>query len=128
MKRIQRYLLGFFGGLFIAFLLFFSMIFQLDYSLSLATYVTAFVSLPFVVAMTFCRRLQCLVLLAMPQFFSKRGRSAMIAYVFLITFTGPIQNMAKNTEILSASMSCGQVGEFHILFQPFKLIQFCSLN
>lgn len=102
-------LLGFFGGLFLSFLLFFSLLFQLDYELTHATHVTAFVAVPLTFSLTFFRRIQCLVLLALPQLISKRGRSAMIAFAFLLTFTGPVANMAKNIEILSASMSCGQV-------------------
>ncbi|EFN71290.1 DC-STAMP domain-containing protein 2 [Camponotus floridanus] len=54
------------------------------------------------------KRLKCIVFLLLPQFFSKRGRQALIAYAFILTITGPGKNTLHNTSILSESLVCGQ--------------------
>lgn len=54
---------------------------------------------------------RCLFLLALPQFFSKRGRTMLIAYVFVITLSGPVANTTRNTEVVMQSLSCDQVSE-----------------
>lgn len=45
----------------------------------------------------------------MPQFFSKRGRQALLAYAFILALTGPAKNTLNNMSILSESLACGQV-------------------
>ncbi|ENN78198.1 hypothetical protein YQE_05350, partial [Dendroctonus ponderosae] len=50
----------------------------------------------------------CIVLLTLPQFFSKRGRQALLAYAFVLALTGPAQNTLNNLGILSESLACGQ--------------------
>lgn len=54
----------------------------------------------------FCFR--CIVFLTLPQFFSKRGRQALLAYAFILAITGPAKNTLNNMGILSESMACGQ--------------------
>lgn len=49
------------------------------------------------------------VFLLLPQFFSKNGRQAIIAYAFILVLTGPAKNTLRNTEILSESVACEQV-------------------
>ncbi|KAK0162528.1 hypothetical protein PV327_006301 [Microctonus hyperodae] len=65
---------------------------------------------------SWCRRMiillktngTCIVFLLLPQFFSKRGRQALMAYAFILTFTGPTKNTLHNIEVLSESLTCGQ--------------------
>ena len=45
----------------------------------------------------------------MPQFFSKRGRQAVMAYAFILALTGPAKNTLHNIGALSESLSCGGV-------------------
>ncbi|EGI58274.1 DC-STAMP domain-containing protein 2 [Acromyrmex echinatior] len=54
------------------------------------------------------KRLKCIVFLLLPQFFSKRGRQALIAYAFILTLTGPAKNVLHNISVLSESLACGQ--------------------
>ncbi|CAL1680219.1 unnamed protein product [Lasius platythorax] len=54
------------------------------------------------------KRLRCIIFLLLPQFFSKRGRQALMAYAFILTLTGPGKNTLHNTSILSESLVCGQ--------------------
>lgn len=51
---------------------------------------------------------RCLVLLAVPQFCSKRGRHMLVAYVFVICVTGPVANTTRNTELMVQSLACDQ--------------------
>ncbi|XP_031343488.1 uncharacterized protein LOC116171003 isoform X2 [Photinus pyralis] len=50
----------------------------------------------------------CVVFLLLPQFFSKRGRQALMAYAFILAITGPAKNTLQNMGILSQSLACGQ--------------------
>jgi len=52
---------------------------------------------------------RCIVFLLLPQFFSKRGRQALMAYAFILTLTGPAKNILNNISVLSESLACGQV-------------------
>lgn len=108
-QYIKRTALGFFGGVFLSYLIFFAMIMQLNYSLRVATWLGSIIAIVLTLGLAFSECIQCITLLTLPQLFSKRGRSMLIAYVFLITLSGPVANTAKNTEILSGSLSCGQV-------------------
>lgn len=45
----------------------------------------------------------------LPQFISKNGRQALIAYAFILVLTGPAKNALRNTEIMSESVACEQV-------------------
>ncbi|KAJ8970326.1 hypothetical protein NQ317_019606, partial [Molorchus minor] len=50
----------------------------------------------------------CIVLLTLPQFFSQRGRQALLAYAFILAISGPAKNTLNNMGILSESLACGQ--------------------
>lgn len=52
---------------------------------------------------------RCVVLLLLPQICSKQGRSTLVTYIFLITFSGPAANIIENIGVLTASLSCGEV-------------------
>ncbi|XP_017788736.1 PREDICTED: trichohyalin-like [Habropoda laboriosa] len=54
------------------------------------------------------RKLRCVVFLLLPQFFSKRGRQALMAYAFILAITGPVKNTLHNTAVLSESLTCAQ--------------------
>lgn len=105
---IKRTLFGFIGGLFLSYILFFIMITQMNYSLIRATWIASILSVILTLGLAFSEQVQCITLLALPQFFSKRGRSLLMAYIFVITLSGPMTNATRNIEVLSASLSCGQ--------------------
>ncbi|KAH9369071.1 hypothetical protein HPB48_002585 [Haemaphysalis longicornis] len=56
----------------------------------------------------FSGTVRCLVLLTLPQMFSREGRLALMAYVYFLVLTGPAENFAANVEVLSRGLSCGQ--------------------
>ena len=51
---------------------------------------------------------RCVTMLLVPQFLSKRGRAALIGYIFLLTLTGPTANTMVNVEVLGETLSCTQ--------------------
>jgi len=81
---------------------------QLKFSLIKSTWLCSFLGLGFTLGLAFSERVRCLVLLILPQFFSKRGRSALIGYAFMLALFGPAANTTKNIQVLTGSMTCGQ--------------------
>ncbi|EDS42666.1 conserved hypothetical protein [Culex quinquefasciatus] len=51
---------------------------------------------------------QCITLLMVPQMLSKRGRIALIAYVFVLALSGPARNTVENIGLMSESLICSQ--------------------
>lgn len=133
-RKIANYLcntlFGFIGGLFLTYILFMFLVFQLHLSLSKATWIASLLGIILTLGLSFSMQLRCLVLLILPQFFSKKGRVAIIGYAFVMAFSGPAANTVKNTEVLSSSLSCGQEqlsdamkGVVEIMKQPFMAIK-----
>lgn len=67
---------------------------------------------------------RCIVFLLLPQFFSKRGRQALLAYAFILAITGPAKNTLNNMGILSESLACGQVSKSWKVIQTTVLSYF----
>lgn len=51
---------------------------------------------------------RCFFFLLLPQVFSSRGRTAVMAYIFILTLTGPALNIVKNMDVLTGCLACGQ--------------------
>uniref|UniRef100_A0A182RC35 DC_STAMP domain-containing protein n=1 Tax=Anopheles funestus TaxID=62324 RepID=A0A182RC35_ANOFN len=60
------------------------------------------------VLLTRSKGVRCVSMLLVPQFLSKRGRAALIGYIFLLTVTGPTANTMHNVEVLGETLSCTQ--------------------
>ncbi|XP_050305805.1 uncharacterized protein LOC126742959 isoform X2 [Anthonomus grandis grandis] len=101
-------ILGFFGGVFLTYFCYILFIFQLNVKLTSATWICSFLGCILTVGLAFSSKVRCVVLLTLPQFFSKRGRQAFLAYAFVLALTGPAQNTLNNLGILSESLACGQ--------------------
>ncbi|XP_030764756.1 uncharacterized protein LOC115888990 isoform X2 [Sitophilus oryzae] len=99
---------GFLGGVLLTYLLYFFFIFQLNVKLTSATVICSLLGCILTVGLAFSSNVRCIVLLTLPQFFSKRGRQALLAYAFVLALTGPAQNTLNNMGILSESLACGQ--------------------
>lgn len=65
---------------------------------------------------------RCVVFLILPEFFSKRGRQALLAYAFVLALSGPAKNTLNNLGILSESLACGQVSFFFLSLSFIILI------
>lgn len=132
-KIAKKRLIGFTFGAFLSYLCFFVMITQMDISLNRATFFSSIISLFLCFGLAYSKKVQyvqrcglkiiqnsyvnlmhwhnfrCVVLLLLPQLCSKQGRSTLVAYIFLITFSGPAANIIENIGVLTASLSCGEV-------------------
>ncbi|XP_046414178.1 DC-STAMP domain-containing protein 2-like [Neodiprion virginianus] len=105
---VLKSVLGFLGGIFLTYMFFMFFIFQLNFTLSSATLFSSFLGIILTIGLAFSNRVRCVVFLLLPQFFSKRGRQALMAYAFILALTGPAKNTLNNMGVLSESLACGQ--------------------
>lgn len=82
-------------------------VFKVTFELSVG--IAFSVQLLFTGLIIFHKSSRCVFFLLIPQFFSKRGRSAIVAYTLYLAITGPGADLMKNVEVLSDSLACGQV-------------------
>uniref|UniRef100_A0AAG5D723 Uncharacterized protein n=1 Tax=Anopheles atroparvus TaxID=41427 RepID=A0AAG5D723_ANOAO len=61
-----------------------------------------------VLALARRKSVRCITVLLVPQFLGKRGRAALIGYIFVLTVTGPTENTMRNVEVLGETLSCTQ--------------------
>ncbi|XP_069674725.1 DC-STAMP domain-containing protein 2-like [Periplaneta americana] len=105
---IAKSILGFFGGILLTYVFFMFFIIQLNFSLTGATLWCMFFGLILTLGLAFSHVVRVIVFLLLPQFFSKRGRQALMAFAFVLALTGPAKNTLRNTEIMFESLACGQ--------------------
>ncbi|XP_015180557.1 PREDICTED: uncharacterized protein LOC107068552 [Polistes dominula] len=105
---ILKSIFGFFGGIFLTYLFFLFFVVQLNFSLTSATLLCSIIGVILTLGLSFFSGVRCVVFLLLPQFFSKRGRQALIAYAFILTLTGPGKNVLRNVSVLTESLVCGQ--------------------
>ncbi|XP_068083933.1 DC-STAMP domain-containing protein 2-like [Anabrus simplex] len=105
---VAKSFVGFFVGVVLTYTLFTFLIFKLNFGDASATKVCAVAGAIFTLGLAFSLRARLIMFLILPQFFSKRGRQALMAYAFILAITGPGKNMLHNTEVLSESLACGQ--------------------
>ncbi|XP_017491257.1 PREDICTED: DC-STAMP domain-containing protein 2-like [Rhagoletis zephyria] len=59
--------------------------------------------------LSYSRNVRCIVTLCIPILCSSKGRSLLIASAFLLVATGPTMNILRNVDVLTRSLSCGQM-------------------
>ncbi|XP_059609304.1 DC-STAMP domain-containing protein 2 [Phlebotomus argentipes] len=52
--------------------------------------------------------LKCFMILLIPMLVTKRGRSAIVGYIFVLTLSGSVANIMRNVEETVACLSCSQ--------------------
>ncbi|XP_076241492.1 DC-STAMP domain-containing protein 2-like [Calliopsis andreniformis] len=105
---VAKSFFGFFGGILLTYIFFVFFVLQLKFKLSSATFLCTIIGIILTLGLAFSLRVRCVVLLLLPQFFSKRGRQALVAYAFILALTGPVKNILHNTSVLSESLTCTQ--------------------
>ncbi|RZC33618.1 DC-STAMP domain-containing protein 2-like [Asbolus verrucosus] len=105
---VLKSVLGFVGGFVLTYVFFMFFVVQLNFKLSTATMMCSVFGSVLMLGLAFSRHIRCIVFLTLPQFFSKRGRQALLAYAFILAITGPAKNTLNNMGILSESLACGQ--------------------
>lgn len=130
LKYILNTFLGFFGGIVLTYFLFLFLIFQLNFGLTAACITGTILGFILTLGLSFSFNVRCIVFLILPQFFSKKGRAALVAYAYLLTFTGPAANTIRNTKVIVSTLSCGQdqlsdalKNLLEIIKQPFVAIK-----
>ncbi|XP_043264952.1 DC-STAMP domain-containing protein 2-like [Colletes gigas] len=105
---IAKSFAGFIGGIILTYIFFAFFVLQLNFKLSSATFLCTVIGVTLTLGLAFSYRVRCVVFLLLPQFFSKRGRQALMAYAFILALTGPVKNTLHNTSVLSESLACAQ--------------------
>lgn len=84
----------------------------------------------FTLALAFSEATRCVLVLAFTQFFTNKGRAALLAYTLILALSGPAENTTTNMEILTESLACGQellkssiLDLFAFVKQPFTSFQ-----
>lgn len=65
---------------------------------------------------------RCISLLMLVQLFNRKGRKAIVAYTFYLALTGPTSNLLKNVNVMSDSLTCGQVRRRQYWFECIRMI------
>ncbi|XP_018570719.1 DC-STAMP domain-containing protein 2-like [Anoplophora glabripennis] len=99
---------GFVSGFVLTYIFFMFCMFQLNFTLPTATIFCSILGCILMLGLAFSTKVRCVVLLTLPQFFSQKGRQALLAYAFILAISGPAWNMLNNMGILSDSLACGQ--------------------
>ncbi|XP_058794429.1 DC-STAMP domain-containing protein 2-like [Phymastichus coffea] len=105
---VAKSVCGFVGGVALTYVFFVFFVFQLHFGLASATVVCSLVGVFMSLGLAFYPRVRCMVFLFLPQFFSKRGRQALMAYAFILALSGPAKNALYNIGVLSESLACSQ--------------------
>lgn len=118
-RRFKRNLVkvsGFFAGsvfeLILGYSLFTILQKQLKFSflISITATLTILLFLTFLIAVHKSSR--CIFFLLIPQFFSSKGRTTIVACMMLMAITGPGKNLMKNVHVLTSCLACGQVSNY----------------
>lgn len=89
------------------FIIFLKSRFHISNVISICLFVVIFCAIGTLII--FNRSTLCFFSLLLPQICSKKGRTVIVAYVFVLTLKYPMKNLLHNIEVLTDSISCGQV-------------------
>lgn len=88
--------------------LFFFFSLQLEVNLELALAIAVFSGLFLSIGLAFFNTIRCLVLIAVPNFASSKGRSFLIMYAMVLILNHPVQDFSHNLNVLTDAATCGQ--------------------
>ncbi|KAF8795729.1 DC-STAMP domain-containing protein 2 [Argiope bruennichi] len=103
-----RSFFGFLFGLLLTTAIFFFLLYQLNCSPRITTFICCVLGVILTNALAFKPEVRCIVLLALPSLFSSRGRTVLIAYTYILVMSGPAKNALRNANILVNTLNCGQ--------------------
>ncbi|XP_025077532.1 DC-STAMP domain-containing protein 2-like isoform X2 [Pomacea canaliculata] len=107
-NEVLKNCLGFVCGLVLTLLLYAWLSLQLDYSRKKAAIISCTIGFVLTLGLAFSISTRCLVLLTLPQMFSKQGRSFLLVYATVLVFTYPVSNFNRNLMVVADSATCGQ--------------------
>ncbi|XP_033624688.1 DC-STAMP domain-containing protein 2-like [Asterias rubens] len=106
-NKITKSVMGFLVGLVLVFFFYFVFVFGLKQDPSNAAFTATCIGPVICFGMAFSRQFSCMMLLMIPQLFSGKGRTILMAYVFLLVITGPLENLTHNIDVAGQSQVCG---------------------
>jgi hypothetical protein len=107
-NQVLKSLLGFLGGTFLNYLLYFYLIYHLRIRLLIATIWCLVLGNVLTLGLAFSDVVRCVVLLILPSLFSSKGRTAVLAAAMIMVFNGPLMNAGENAMRLGGTIQCGQ--------------------
>ncbi|XP_054713566.1 DC-STAMP domain-containing protein 2-like [Uloborus diversus] len=99
---------GFFSGILLTVSAFFFFIHQLNCDPWKTTIFCIIFGAFLSIGLAFSEEVRCITMLSVPELFSSRGRTALMAYTYILVLSGPMKNAMRNSNILVESMNCGQ--------------------
>ncbi|XP_064471351.1 DC-STAMP domain-containing protein 2-like isoform X4 [Ornithodoros turicata] len=107
-NRVLKSFLALCCGIFLTVLLNMVVV-RMEQSSGLITFLLLFITgTVLMLGAAFIDCVRCIILLILPQMFSREGRMALMAYIYFLVLTGPAENFTANVEVLSKGLSCGQ--------------------
>lgn len=106
--KVIRSFSGLFFGITITYALYYLFTTQFKVNPITAKWIFTVLGIPLLFGCSFSPDFRCTILLFLPHFFSKRGRTALLAFAFALSLTGPTKNIALNMEILGHSLNCAE--------------------
>ncbi|XP_033628265.1 uncharacterized protein LOC117290812 isoform X1 [Asterias rubens] len=104
-KLLKRFV-GFLTGLILGGALFLGLLYGLEYSLNASIVIASVSTLLMCLSLALTVRARCVASLMIPVLCTSRGRAAFLAIIVALLLSGPIDNIYKNANVASESMSC----------------------
>lgn len=106
--KLLHSFLGLFYGIVVTYGLYYLFTTQFNVNPAISKWIFSIFGVPLSIGCSYSSDFRCTIFLFLPHFFSKRGRTALIAYAFALSLTGPTKNIVKNMEVLGHSLNCAE--------------------
>lgn len=107
-RKLLNSFIGLIYGILVTYGLFYLFTTQFNVSPIIAKWIFSIVGVPLSIGCSYSSNIRCTIFLFLPHFFSKRGRTALLAYAFALSITGPTKNIVMNMEVLGHSLNCAE--------------------
>ncbi|KAJ8955683.1 hypothetical protein NQ318_008554 [Aromia moschata] len=122
-----RSVVGFLSGYLLTYVFFMFCVFQLNFKLTTATVMCSILGCILTIGLAFSTKVRCIVLLTLPQFFSQRGRQALLAYAFILAISGPAKKYPEQSGDSERVASLRPVRVIKAAFEFLaKIISICN--
>ena len=93
-------------GLILGAVLFVLLAFSFKYSYDKAAWITIAFTIILILGLVFSSYFRCMILMALPNLFSGRGRAALMTVIIAVILAGPLVNITHNFGEVSSSLAC----------------------
>lgn len=106
--RITKGICGILGGFITCGIIFVLLRYSYDNTLERSGYITLAASVPICTALAVSTHMRCIILLMVPSLFTGKGRTVIMGIIFAMLLSGPVVNIAYNTQQAANSLACTQ--------------------